>query len=74
MLLESTQPLNPTDLYRTDASDGQSSNDQSSSLSTLLDGSPSPLRRLEIWSGRLAMFSLTTMLIAIAINPQGSLH
>lgn len=69
MLLESTQPINPTDLYRTDASDGQRSKDQSSSLSTVMDGSPSLLKRLEIWSGRLAMFSLTTMLIAIAINP-----
>jgi hypothetical protein len=30
--------------------------------------SPSLIRRLEIWSGRLAMFSLTTMLAAIAVT------
>ena len=65
MLLESTRSLNPVDLCQPDAS-----NDQVSKLATVLDGPPSLLRRLEIWSGRLAMFSLTTMLVAIAINPR----
>lgn len=70
MLLESTRSLNSADRYQPDASDDQSSNDQVSKLAMLLDGPPSLLRRLEIWSGRLAMFSLTTMLVAIAINPR----
>jgi len=30
--------------------------------------SPGLIRRIEIWSGRLAMFSLTTMLAAIAVT------
>lgn len=30
--------------------------------------SPSLIMRIEIWSGRLAMFSLTTMLATVAVN------
>jgi hypothetical protein len=30
---------------------------------------PSLIRQIEIWSGRLAMFSLTTMLVVIAVKP-----
>jgi hypothetical protein len=60
------QQLQPSDLDRLNL---QSHN------GIILESSEEPeivslslIRRIEIWSGRLAMFSLTTMLAAIAVN------